>query len=66
MFGYDIKGAISFTLDIVPLYIGLINVILYVGRVQISCGLLPTRFSSIFLQNSIIVKKMVKFSQVTI
>ena len=36
------RGAISFYVYIVPL--GLISVFLYVGRVQISCGLLPTRF----------------------
>ena len=41
------RGAISFYVYIVPL--GLISIFLYVGRVQISCGLLPTRFCSISL-----------------
>ena len=36
------RGAISFYVYIVPL--GLISIFLYVGCVQISCGLLPTRF----------------------
>ena len=36
------RGAISFYVYIVAL--GPINIFLYVGRVQISCGLLPTRF----------------------
>ena len=36
------QGAISFYVYIVPL--GLISIFLYVGRVQISYGLLPTRF----------------------
>ena len=35
------RGAISFYVYIVPL--SLISIILYVGRVQISCGLRPTR-----------------------
>ena len=41
------RGAISFYVYIVPL--GLINKFLYVGRVQISCGLLPIRFFFISL-----------------
>ena len=41
------RGAILFNVYIVPL--GLISIFLYVGRVQISCGLLPTRFCSISL-----------------
>ena len=41
------RGAISFYVYIVPL--GLISIFLDVGRVQISCGLLPTRFCSISL-----------------
>ena len=36
------RGAISFYVYVVPL--SLISIFLYVGRVQISCGLLPTRF----------------------
>ena len=36
------RGAISFYVYIVAL--GLISIFLYVGRVQISCGLLPPRF----------------------
>ena len=44
MFTYHIegRGAISFYVYIVPL--GLISIFLYVGRIQIYCGLLPTRF----------------------
>ena len=36
------RGAVSFYVYIVPL--GLVSIFLYVGRVQISCGLLPTHF----------------------
>ena len=36
------RGTISFYVYIVPL--GLISIFLYVGRVQIPCRLLPTRF----------------------
>jgi hypothetical protein len=45
------RGTIPFCLHIVPRR--LISTFLYVGRVQISCGLLPTRFSSNFVLNSI-------------
>ena len=40
------RGAISFHVYIAAL--GLISTFLYVGRVQISCGLLQTRFCSNF------------------
>ena len=49
------RGIISFYVYIVPL--GLISIFLYVGRVQISCGLLPTRFCLNFPYKTIIVKK---------
>ena len=47
------RGAISLSVYIVAL--GLISIFLYVGCVQISCGLLPTRFCSNF-PKTIIVK----------
>ena len=46
------KLTISWDNSILPSYCAL-----YVGRVKISCGLLPTRFSSNFVLNSITVKK---------
>ena len=49
------RGAISFYVYVVPL--GLISRFLYVGRVQISCELLPTRFFLKFRYKTIIVKK---------
>ena len=49
------QGAISFYVYIVPL--GLISIFLYVGRVQISCGLLPTSFLFKFPYKTINVKK---------
>jgi hypothetical protein len=49
------RGTIPFCLHIVPWR--LISAFLHVGRVKISCGLLPTRFSSNFVLNSITVKK---------
>ena len=39
---YHIGGNFILALYLVPL--GLISIYLYVGRIQISCGLLPTRF----------------------
>ena len=43
MFTYHIEGQFHFMFILfVPL--GLISIFLYVGRVHISCGLLPTRF----------------------
>ena len=41
----------------VYLPLGLISIFLYVGRVQISCGLLPTLFFFKFSYKTIIVKK---------
>ena len=52
------RGAISFYVNIVAL--GLISIFLYVGRVQISCGLLPTRFCSNF-PIKLLSSKKVKF-----
>ena len=49
------RGAISFYVYIVPF--GLISIFLYVGRVQISCGRLPTRFLFKFSYKTINVKK---------
>ena len=49
------REAISFYVYIVPL--GLISIFLYVGRVQISCGHLPTRFLFKFPYKTINVKK---------
>jgi hypothetical protein len=49
------RGTIPFCLHIVPWR--LISTFLYVGGFKISCGLLPTRFSSNFVLNSITVKK---------
>ena len=48
------RGAISFYVHILPL--GLIS-FLYVGRVQISCGRLPTRLLFKFPYKTINVKK---------
>jgi hypothetical protein len=50
------RGTIQFCLHIVPSW-RLVSTFLYVDRVKISCGLLPTRFSSNFVLNSITVKK---------
>ena len=52
------RGAISFYVYIVAL--GLISIFLYVGRVQISWGLLPTRFGSNF-SIKLLLSKKVKF-----
>ena len=41
------RGTISFWFYLVPLR--LVSIFLNVGRVEISCGLLPTRFSAILL-----------------
>ena len=49
------REAISFYIYIVSL--GLISIFLYVGRVQISCGRLPTRFLFKFPYKTINVKK---------
>ena len=49
------RGAILFYVYIVPL--GLISIFLYVGRVQISCGLLPTRFCLKFSIKLLLSKK---------
>ena len=52
------RGAISFYVYIVPL--SLISIFLYVGRVQISCGLLPTRIGLNF-PIKLLLSKKVKF-----
>ena len=52
------RGAISFNVYIVAL--GLISTLPYVGRVQIFCGLLPTRFCSNF-PIKLLFSKKVKF-----
>ena len=52
------RGAISFYVYIV--HLGLISILLYVGRVQISCGLLPTRFCLNF-RIKLLLSKKVKF-----
>jgi hypothetical protein len=49
------RGAILFCLYIVPWR--LVSTFLYVGSVKISCGLLPRRFTSNLVLNSITVKK---------
>jgi hypothetical protein len=49
------RGTIPFCLHIVPWR--LVSTFLYVGRVKISCGFLPTRFSANVVLNSITVKK---------
>ena len=41
------RGILSFWFYLVPLR--LLSIFLKVGRVEISCGLLPTRFSTILL-----------------
>jgi hypothetical protein len=53
--GVCFLSVLSLLFDIVPWR--LVSTYLYVGRVKISCGLLPTRFSSNFVLNSIAVKK---------
>ena len=52
------RAAISFYVYIVPL--ALISIFLYVGRVHISCGLLPARFCSNF-HIKLLLSKKVKF-----
>ena len=52
---YLIQAAGDIKVYSVPL--GLISVFLYVGRVQISCGLLPTRFFLNLPIKTITVKK---------
>ena len=47
MFTYDIGGTISFWFYLVPLR--LVSIFLNVGHVEISYGLLPTRFCTILL-----------------
>jgi hypothetical protein len=49
------RGTIPFCFHIVPWR--LVSTFRYVGCAKISCGLLPTRFSSNFVLNSITVKK---------
>ena len=49
------QGTTSFWFYLVPFR--LVSVFLNVGRAEISCGLLPTRFSTILLSNCIAVKK---------
>ena len=51
------RGANPFWLYLVPLR--LVSIFLDVGRVEISCGLLPTRFLLILLPNCITVKKVI-------
>jgi hypothetical protein len=53
--GVCFLSVLSLLCDIVPWR--LVSTSLYVDRVKISCGLLPTRFSSNFVLNSIAVKK---------
>ena len=49
------RGTISFWCYLVPLR--LVSIFLNVGRVEISCGLLPTHFSTILLSNCFTVKR---------
>ena len=49
------RGTIPFCLHLV--HLRQLSIFLYVRRVQITCGLLPTRFPTIFLLNSIIAPK---------
>mgnify|MGYP002804553307 CR=1 FL=1 len=54
------RGAIPFWFYLV--YLRLVNIFLNVGRVEISCGLLPTRFLSMLLgYKTALLSTMVKF-----